>query len=68
MGTAGLANERLISVAELAELWAVDRHTVVRLLDAAGVKPLFLSKKARGTRRYIAREVEEFLLASRPAW
>ncbi len=60
-----LVNENLVSVAELAERWGVDRHTVVRLLDAGHVRPLFLSGKARGTRRYVAREVDDFLRRSR---
>ena len=60
-----LVDEPLVSVAELADRWGVDRHTVVRLLDAADVKPLFLSARARGSRRYVAQEVDEFLLKSR---
>ena len=56
-----LAQQRLVSVTELAEQWDVDRHTVVRLLDEAGVKAIYLSGKAYGTRRYAERDIDEFL-------
>ena len=56
-----LVHERLLSVVELAKQWGVDRHTVVRLLNEAGVKAIYLSEKAYGTRRYVARDIDEFL-------
>lgn len=62
--TANLVSEQLVSVSELAERWQVDRHTVVRLLEDAGVMPLYLSRKSRGTRRYLARDVDRFLETS----
>ena len=60
-GSMSLARERLVSVTELAEQWDVDRHTVVRLLDEAGVNAIYLSAKAYGTRRYAERDIDEFL-------
>ena len=60
-GSVSLACERLVSVTELAEQWDVDRHTVVRLLDEAGVKAIYLSVKAYGTRRYAESDIDEFL-------
>ncbi len=56
-----LARERLLSVTELAAQWSVDRHTVVRLLDQAGVQAIYLSGQAYGTRRYAERDIEAFL-------
>ena len=56
-----LSSERMISVAELADLWSVDRHTVVRLLDGAGVHPYYLSQKSGGTKRYLERDIEYYL-------
>lgn len=66
-GIASLARERLVSVTELAEQWDVDRHTVVRLLDEAGVQAIYLSAKAYGTRRYTARDIDEFLRSRQAA-
>ena len=62
-GSLSLARERLISVTELAEQWSIDRHTVVRLLEEAGVRAIYLSAKAYGTRRYAVRDIDEFLKA-----
>ena len=62
-----LVGERLISVIELAERWGIDRHTVVRLLDEAGVKAIYLSDKAYGTRRYVARDIDDFLRSRQAA-
>ena len=59
-----LVSEELVSVSELAERWKVDRHTVVRLLEEASIMPLYLSKKSRGTRRYLARDIDRFLATS----
>lgn len=56
-----VADGRMIPVAELAERWSVDRHTVVRLLDEAGVRPYYLSQKVGGTKRYLDRDIEQFL-------
>ena len=56
-----LLNEHFVPVAELAERWSVDRHTVVRLLDEAGIRPYYLSQKAGGTKRYLERDIEQFL-------
>jgi hypothetical protein len=56
-----LVDERLISVTELADRWGIDRHTVVRLLDEAGIMAIYLSGKAYGTRRYAARDIDQFL-------
>ena len=62
-----LVGERLISVIELAERWGIDRHTVVRLLNEAGVNAIYLSGKAYGTRRYVARDIDEFLRSRQAA-
>lgn len=56
-----VVDDRLIPIAELADRWSVDRHTVVRLLDEAGVRPYYLSQKAGGTKRYRERDIEQYL-------
>lgn len=52
--------ERLLSVNDVAQRWAVSRSTVTRVLDAAGVSAVYLSGARRGVRRYRVSDIRAF--------
>ena len=45
-------SSRLLGINEIARRWSVSRTSVRRILDAADVRPVFLTRKPRGLRRY----------------
>lgn len=55
---------RLVSLSTLAKKWDVSATTVRRLLDDAGVNPIFLSRKKGGTVRYPLEDIKGFIEAS----
>ncbi len=56
--------KELISISELAAKWKVHRRTVRRLLDEAGISPVFLSRKKKGAIRYRQIDIERFVAES----
>lgn len=60
-----LLEKQLVSIRTLAERWDVAANTVTRVLDEAGVRPIHLSEKKGGTVRFVAEEVERFLVRRR---
>ena len=52
---------QLISVKTLAKQWDCSRTSVCRLLEEAGVEPVFLGRGTNGTKRYLKRDVDGFL-------
>ena len=59
-----MSTTALLSIADLAERWQVHRRTARRLLDEAGIPPVFLSRKKGGTIRYRELDVERFVAES----
>ena len=59
--TAVKHDTQLISVKTLAKQWDCSRTTVSRLLEEAGVEPVFLGKGRNGAKRYLKRDVDGFL-------
>lgn len=51
----------LVSIAQIAEQWQVHRRTVRRLLDEAGIPPVYLSRKKKGTVRYKSEDIQRFI-------
>jgi DNA-binding transcriptional regulator YhcF (GntR family) len=51
----------LVSVKTLAARWDCSRTTVSRLLEDAGVEPVFLGKGRNGSKRYRKKDVDAFL-------
>lgn len=49
----------LVSLDWIASRWSVSRTTVRRIVEAADVKPFFLSGVARGVRRYRRSDIEQ---------
>lgn len=52
---------QLVSAKTLAARWDCSRTTVSRLLEHAGVEPVFLGQGSNGTKRYRKRDVDAFL-------
>ena len=51
----------MVTLAELSRAWRMDRKTVRRLLDDAGVPCYVLCAKRNGSIRYAKAEVQRFL-------
>ena len=51
---------RLLGLTEIAGRWSTSRTTAQRALDQGGVRPLFLTGKKRGIRRYRESDVLAF--------
>ena len=55
----------LVSLRQLADEWAVDRKTVRRALDRAGIKPFVINSIRNGSLRYDRAEVQTWLQRQR---
>jgi hypothetical protein len=55
------ADKEMITLAELSTRWSMDRKTVRRLLDQAGVKCYVFGPKRNSSVRYAKDDVEKFL-------
>ncbi len=54
-------DKEMLTLAELASRWSMDRKTVRRLLDQAGVKSYVFGPKRNSSVRYAKSDVEKYL-------
>jgi DNA-binding transcriptional MocR family regulator len=54
-------SDQFVSVKTLARQWDCSRTTVSRSLEQAGVRAFYFGRGRNGSKRYLRRDVEEFL-------